>query len=60
MNDEIHIDQSALLDEIARYLATVELFRSESCEPTWLPESVASPTLWEPVVASALRAPSAH
>jgi len=28
----------ALIDEIARYLAAVDLFRAEACEPTWLPE----------------------
>jgi hypothetical protein len=27
-----------LLDEIARYLAAVDVFRAEACEPTWLPE----------------------
>jgi hypothetical protein len=31
-----------LIREIARYLAAVELFRAERCEPTWLPE----PTLY--------------
>jgi hypothetical protein len=27
-----------LVDEIARYLGTVETFRAEECEPTWRPE----------------------
>jgi len=27
-----------LLDEIARYLAAVDSFRAEACEPTWLRE----------------------
>jgi hypothetical protein len=27
-----------LLDEIARYLAAVDVFRAEACEPTWRPE----------------------
>jgi hypothetical protein len=31
-----------LIREIARYLAAVELFRAERCEPRWLPE----PTLY--------------
>jgi hypothetical protein len=28
----------ALAQEITRYLAAVDVFRSEECEPTWLPE----------------------
>lgn len=28
-----------LLDEIRRYLAAVEAFRREGCEPRWLPEA---------------------
>ena len=31
-------DPNALIDEIARYLAVVELFRAAGCEPTWRPE----------------------
>ena len=31
-------DPNALIDEIARYLAVVELFRAVDCEPTWRPE----------------------
>ena len=27
-----------LIEEIDRYLAAVDLFRSECCEPTWRPE----------------------
>jgi hypothetical protein len=34
----MHDITEALLDEIARYLAAVDLFRAEACEPTWLPE----------------------
>lgn len=30
---------AALHDEIARYLATVDLFRREGCVPDWRPES---------------------
>ncbi|MGH3127812.1 MAG: hypothetical protein ACRDPX_07830 [Gaiellaceae bacterium] len=33
------IDTKALIDEIARYLAAVELFRALDSEPTWLPEA---------------------
>jgi hypothetical protein len=29
-----------LIEEITRYLATVDVFRSVGCEPTWRPESV--------------------
>ena len=27
-----------LIAEVARYLAAVDAFRAEQCEPTWLPE----------------------
>jgi hypothetical protein len=37
MNTEHDITE-ALIDEIARYLAAVDVFRAEACEPTWLPE----------------------
>ena len=33
-----HDITEALIDEIARYLAAVDVFRAEACEPTWLPE----------------------
>jgi hypothetical protein len=29
-----------LIEEITRYLATVDVFRSVGCEPTWRPETV--------------------
>ena len=32
-------DTKALIDEIARYLAAVDLFRALGSEPTWLPEA---------------------
>ena len=43
-------DKQQLIEEIDRYLAAVDLFRSESCEPTWRPEihaevAVSTPTL---------------
>ena len=31
-------DTQQLIEEIDRYLAAVDLFRSECCEPTWRPE----------------------
>ena len=31
-------DTQKLLEEIDRYLAAVDLFRAENCEPTWRPE----------------------
>lgn len=30
-----------LMREIARYLAAVDVFRDERCEPTWRPERAA-------------------
>jgi hypothetical protein len=36
MNELFPMD--VLLREIARYLAAVDVFRAESCEPTWRPE----------------------
>ena len=42
MNEQIQIDMNELFLEIARYLAAVDLYRVESCEPTWLPESAPS------------------
>lgn len=38
MNGKLHIDSKALMREIARYLAVVDAFRAELCEPTWLAE----------------------
>ena len=29
-----------LIEEITRYLATVDVFRAVGCEPTWRPETV--------------------
>jgi hypothetical protein len=37
MNEQPHLSE-ALIREITRYLAAVDLFRAEQCEPTWLPE----------------------
>ena len=30
------IDIEALIDEIMRYLAAIDVFRAEGCEPCWL------------------------
>jgi hypothetical protein len=40
MNEQGHIDSEALILEVTRYLATVDAFRTENCEPMWLPELV--------------------
>lgn len=40
MNEQGHIDSEALIFEVTRYLAAVDAFRTESCEPMWLPELV--------------------
>jgi len=49
-----------LIDEIARYLATVELFRSLGCEPCWRPESTLLLAPDEPLLATGATASSAH
>jgi hypothetical protein len=33
------LDTRKLVEEIDRYLAAVELFRAEDCEPSWRPEA---------------------
>ena len=40
MDKQEHIDSEALILEVTRYLAAVAAFRTESCEPIWLPELV--------------------
>ena len=60
MNEQIYIDPNELILEITRYLAAVDLYRAEHCEPTWLPESTPHPTSGEGPRAHAERAPSAH
>jgi hypothetical protein len=37
MDEQPHTGE-ALIDEIARYLAAVDLFRTEQCEPSWRSE----------------------
>ena len=45
MNSQADIDSEALIREITRYLAAVDAFRSERCEPSWRPELVPSEAL---------------
>ena len=52
--------QTDLIDEVTRYLAAVELFRSVGCEPSWRPESIRPPATDEPLLTTAATAPSAH
>jgi hypothetical protein len=35
--------ETDLMTEVGRYLAAVEVFRAERCEPTWRPELVPGP-----------------
>jgi hypothetical protein len=60
MNEQLHIDADELFLEIARYLAAVDLYRAECCEPTWLPESARSTVAAELPQTRAEHAPSAH
>jgi len=59
MNQQIHIDHKLFL-EIKRYLAAVDLYRAEHCEPTWRPESTPFVSSDEGLRARAEHAPSAH
>jgi hypothetical protein len=43
-----------LIEEISRYLAAIELFRSVGCEPSWRPESVRPTPLLEAVESGVL------
>ena len=38
MNEQTRIDPEALIREVARYLAVVDVFRAAHCEPSWRPE----------------------
>jgi hypothetical protein len=40
MSDELLNDVEALLEEVGRYLAAIDLFRAVDCEPTWRHEWV--------------------
>jgi len=57
---EHHIDSKELFLEITRYLAAVDFYRAEHCEPTWLPESTPFAASDEGPRARAEHAPSAH
>ncbi len=59
MNQQIHIDHKLFL-EIKRYLAAVDLYRAEHCEPTWRLESTPYLTSDALPWARAEYAPSAH
>jgi hypothetical protein len=48
--------QPELIDEVTRYLAAVELFRSLGCEPVWRPESTRPQAADEPLLATAATA----
>lgn len=60
MDEQFQIDAKELLLEISRYLAAVDLYRAERCEPTWLPESAAPVLSVEHLPARAEHAPSAN
>jgi hypothetical protein len=60
MDEQLHIDSDELFLEIARYLAAVDVYRGENCEPTWLAESAPSPVSVEPLQVRAEHASSAH
>lgn len=60
MNEQTNLDCTELFLEITRYLAAIDLYRAECCEPTWLPESTPSIAPSAPRPAQAEHAPSAH
>jgi hypothetical protein len=60
MNEQRHIDTNEFFLEITRYLAAVDLYRAERCEPRWLPESAPSLASGELLRIPAEHAPSAH
>jgi hypothetical protein len=60
MSQPAHIDHEELLVEITRYLAAVDLYRAENCEPTWRPESTVLRNVQNGPRARAERTPSAH
>lgn len=44
MNARLDIPTETLADEVARYLAAIDVFRALDCEPRWRPEIVPSDT----------------
>ena len=59
MNEQPELTE-ALIREIERYLAAVDAFRAEHCEPRWLPEPAPCRTPEECAIAAALQAAPAH
>jgi hypothetical protein len=59
MDGQLDIDYQALIREIRRYLAAVDSFRAEQCEPTWLPE-LSPPSIVHTVTAALGKPASAH
>ena len=53
-------DTQQLIEEIDRYLAAVDLFRSKSCEPTWRPEIHAEIAVLNPTAHAAVAVPDIH
>ena len=49
-----------LIDEIARYLSAVDVFRAEWCEPTWLPEPTSRSAAEKPVRAHLAEVHATH
>jgi hypothetical protein len=60
MNEQTLIDREALVCEIDRYLAAVDLYRAEHCEPTWQSEPAPRRTVQKSAPTRAEHAPSAH
>jgi hypothetical protein len=60
VNEQLPIDTEALVEEVGRYLAAVDLFRAVECEPTWRPEPDRLSAAPDLVPARAPRTPSAH
>jgi hypothetical protein len=59
MNEQSYVSE-ALSREIARYLAAVDLFRAEHCEPQWVPEPTAHHDFEESLRARAGQVPATH
>lgn len=49
MNEQTHTSES-LIDEVTRYLAVVDAFRTAGCEPTWRPESAPPASAQKPAI----------
>ena len=60
MDEKLDNDLRALIREATCYLAVVEVFRAERCEPTWLPERRAGRTRAGRTQARSRRAPSSR